>query len=180
MAKPQRFARDDWVALGLQLLAREGAEALTLERLTEAAVRTRGSFYHHFADHADFLAALGAAWLKKCTDDVISESEAARGARRQTLAKRAARIDHKLERELRRLAAREPVIAAIVQASDQKRIAYVARLFRSELGLPANEALARARIEHCAFVGAQMVFPDADARFRLRLEATLGRTLWRA
>ena len=175
-----RIARADWIELGLHLLAKRGPEALTLERLTEAAGKTRGSFYHHFEDHPDFLGALAERWREE-TDSAIAEAEAAAaaGRRRETLARRSAKIDHALERELRRLAASEPIIAAAVAEVDERRINYVARLFRAELGLDANEALARARIQHCAFVGAQMVFPDADERFRLKLEAALGRTLWR-
>ncbi|NWG54123.1 MAG: TetR/AcrR family transcriptional regulator [Hydrogenophilaceae bacterium] len=179
-AKP-RYERDDWIELGLALLSRHGPEALTLERLTDAAKKTRGSFYHHFEDHRAFLEALGECWLERETDEPIALAEAARlsGKRRETLARRAATIDHALERNLRRLAASEPVIAAIVAESDARRIAYLVRLFRSELGLDAADALARARIQHCAFVGAQMVFPDADERFRLKHEATMKRTLWR-
>ena len=86
---------------------------------------------------------------------------------------------HAFERELRRLAAKEPVIANVVAQSDERRIAYLVRLFRSELGLDSAEALARARVQHAFFVGAQMVFPEADARFRLNLQKTLGATLWR-
>ena len=175
-----RFGREDWVGLGLALLGRRGPEALTLERLTEAAGKTRGSFYHHFTDHAAFLAALAARWLAE-DDAVIALVDAAAraGKRRETLARRAAKIDHALERELRRLAASEPVIAKAVARSDQRRIAYLVRLFRSELGLDEAAALTRARLQHCAFVGAQMVFPDANERFRLKLEAMLGATLWR-
>lgn len=176
-----RFARDDWVDLGLAMLAKHGPEALTLERVTEAAAKTRGSFYHHFEDHNAFLAALAERWLAEETDAVIALTEAAAraGMRRETLARRAAKVDHALERQLRRLAASAPVIAEAVARADQRRIEYVARLFRSELGLGQTEALARARIEHCVFVGAQMVFPSADERFLLTLAATLGRTLWR-
>lgn len=175
------MARADWIRLGLALLAKHGPEALTLERLTEAANKTRGSFYHHFEDHAAFLAALGAQWLAEETDAVIALAEAAArtGKRREALARRAAIIDHALERQMRRLAAGTPAIAEIVATSDTRRIAYAARLFRSELGLDPADAMARARIQHCAFVGAQMVFPDADERFRLKHEATTKRTLWR-
>jgi AcrR family transcriptional regulator len=183
MAKPKpRFGREDWIELGLSLLGRHGPEALTLERLTEAADKTRGSFYHHFEDHQAFLAALGAYWLAREIDQKIADidRQALAGARRETLARHAAGIDHALERELRRLAAKEPVIADVVAQSDERRIAYLVRLFRSELGLAADEALARARVQHAYFVGAQMVFPDADARFRLKLQKTLGATLWRA
>ncbi|WP_395644862.1 TetR/AcrR family transcriptional regulator [Terricaulis sp.] len=180
MAKPKpRFGREDWVTLGLSLLAREGPEALTLERVTAAARKTRGSFYHHFEDHAAFLAALGARWL---TDDaaIYAQADAAtlKGKRRETLARRTADIDHALERNLRRLAASEPAIADAVAESDARRIAYLVRIFRNEVGVGADEALARARAQHCFFVGVQMVFPDADARFRLRLQASMGATLW--
>ena len=45
MAKPKpRLGREDWIGLGLMLLARHGPEALTIERLTDAANKTRGSF----------------------------------------------------------------------------------------------------------------------------------------
>jgi AcrR family transcriptional regulator len=181
MAKVKpRFRREDWIELGLSLLAEHGPDALTIERLTEAAAKTRGSFYHHFVDHRAFLAALGEHWLER-DGAIIAQAEAAlrTGERRETLARKTADIDHPLERALRRLAAGEPVIAEAVARSDERRIAYLVRLFRSELGLDAAEALARARVQHAFFVGAQMVFPDADARFRLKLQKTLGATLWR-
>lgn len=182
MAKPKpRFGRGNWIELGLSVLSRHGAEALTLERITAAASKTRGSFYHHFADHAAFLAALGEAWLERDTKAVIQEADRAlkSGQRREALARQTASIDHALERELRRLAATERVIAEAIARSDEQRINYLVRLFRSELGLSPDDALARARIQHCFFVGAQMVFANADARFRLRLQKTLGATLWR-
>jgi AcrR family transcriptional regulator len=182
MAKARaRFERDDWINLGLVQLAKHGPEALTLEQLTEAARKTRGSFYHHFNDHAEFLIELAERWLTRETDEVIALAEAAApaGNRRETLARRAAIVDHALERQMRRLAAGEPAIAEIVAESDHRRIAYVAKIFETELALDPADALARARIQHCAFVGAQTVFPNADERFRLKHEATMKRTLWR-
>jgi AcrR family transcriptional regulator len=175
------MGRAKWIELGLSLLARSGPEALTLERLTEAAKKTRGSFYHHFEDHQSYIAALGRHWLKREIEDKIAEIDtlAAGGNRREALARHAASINHALERELRRLAATEPAIAAIMARSDELRIAYLVRLFRSELGLDNTEAVARARVQHCYFVGLQMVFPDADARFQLRLQKALGAALWR-
>ena len=186
MAKPKprpksRFGREDWIELGLTLLSKHGPEALTVERLTEAARKTRGSFYHHFEDHPAFLAALGARWREHSTEAPIAQADAAlkAGKRRDALARSTAEIDHALERNIRRLAASEPAVAREVARTDQLRIDYLARLFRSELGLSAEDALQRARIQHSYFVGAQMVFPDADARFRLALQKTLGATLWR-
>jgi AcrR family transcriptional regulator len=180
MPRAARFGRLDWIDIGLELL-RRGPEHMTLERLTEATGKTRGSFYHHFENHQAFLAAIAARWQETGTEAPIAEADAAQraGKRRETLARRTVEVDHALERNLRRLAASEPVIAAAIEHVDEMRIAYVARLFRSELGLPADEALTRARLQHCAFVGAQMVFPGADRRFLLKLQAVLGGTLWR-
>lgn len=178
VAKTARFEREDWLSLGLKVLAREGPEALTLERLTAAARKTRGSFYHHFPDHDAFLAALAAHWRKTSVETNIAAAEAARG-KRETLARRTAALDHALERNMRRLGASAPLIAEEVARVDLMRIAYLKALFQTELGLGAEDALARARIQHAYFVGAQMVFPDADDRFRLRLQKTLGATLWK-
>lgn len=175
-----RFGREDWIELGLSLLGRRGPEALTLERLTAAAKKTRGSFYHHFEDHSAFLKALGEHWLAQEIDAKIAEIDklTVAGTRREVLARHAAQIDHAMERELRRLAASEPVIATIVARGDERRIAYLVRLFRSELGLDAAEALARARIQHSFFIGVQTLFAD-DPRLYLNLQKTLGATLWR-
>ena len=38
-----RYKKEDWLSLGERLLAEEGPPALTVERLTVAAERTRGS-----------------------------------------------------------------------------------------------------------------------------------------
>ncbi len=182
IAKPKsRFGREDWIALGTELLGKQGPEALTIERLTEAAKKTRGSFYHHFEDHQAFLSALGAHWLATEIDGKIAEIDklAVGGKRGEALARHAAQIDHKFERELRRLAASEQVVAEVVEKSDERRIAFLVRLFRSEMGLDSAEALSRARLQHCFFVGLQSVFPDAEPRFFLSLQKAMGAALWR-
>jgi AcrR family transcriptional regulator len=43
----------------------EGPAALTIERLTAAARRTRGSFYHRFADRDAFVRALMERWREQ-------------------------------------------------------------------------------------------------------------------
>ena len=53
-----RFSKTHWLELGQALLKFEGPGALTLERLTESAGKTRGSFYHHFKSKDDILDAV--------------------------------------------------------------------------------------------------------------------------
>ena len=40
--------RREWLDAGLELLADEGAPAVTIERLTGKLGVTKGSYYHHF------------------------------------------------------------------------------------------------------------------------------------
>ncbi|WP_328990565.1 TetR/AcrR family transcriptional regulator [Kribbella sp. NBC_01245] len=51
-------AREDWVRVGLGVLAREGAPGVTIERLTGELGVSKGSFYHHFKGAGGFKTAL--------------------------------------------------------------------------------------------------------------------------
>lgn len=53
-----RTSKRDWLEAGLQILATQGAPALTIERLTAALGLTKGSFYHHFQGLPGYKAAL--------------------------------------------------------------------------------------------------------------------------
>jgi AcrR family transcriptional regulator len=66
---------DDWLAAAFGILAREGAGALTVERLTDALGVTKGSFYHHFASRDDLKLRLLGYWEERLTSDVIAETE---------------------------------------------------------------------------------------------------------
>ena len=160
----KRFRKGDWLALGLAQLVAEGAAGLTVERLCEAARRTRGSFYHHFADHDAFLRDLLARWRTLHTDDVIAavEAEGDGPNRPQTLHDLAIRLDHKLDLAIRRFAYANPIAAEQVRAVDDTRLGYLTKLYRETAGTTEAEASALARLEYAAFVGAQILWPDAD------------------
>ena len=57
-----RFEKSEWLKLAQDVLKSDGPAALTLERLTTAAGKTRGSFYHHFNSRDEFLRALMLDW----------------------------------------------------------------------------------------------------------------------
>lgn len=165
-----RFGRDDWLRLGLAALADGGEPGLRLEAITGRAGKTRGSFYHHFETHDDFIAALVSAWKTQNTDALIAEAEgedtAVASARK--LNALAAGLDHRLDRAVRRLSARHPAAAEAVATVDAARIAYLRQLQAD----PASEASADyALIEYAVFVGIQTILPDSQPA---RLEA-LGR-----
>jgi len=161
-----RYRKDDWLELGARLLASEGAAALTLERLTAAAGRTRGSFYHHFADRDAFLMALMDRWRNEVLvvdgrryEEAQTPAEVKKLMREQYL-----RMDHAFERAARRFAANEPIVRAAVDEIDRARMeggACVLSHLRPELDDPQAAAI----VQYATLVGLQWLVADpADPR----------------
>ena len=71
-----RLTRSDWIRHGLATLAKDGANALKVGPMADGLKVSRGSFYWHFRDIADFRAQLLQAWQEQATDRVIEELEA--------------------------------------------------------------------------------------------------------
>lgn len=59
--------RDGWLSTGLLVVAGAGLSGLRVDSLAAAASVTKGSFYHHFVDLADFRRSLLAHYEEQCT-----------------------------------------------------------------------------------------------------------------
>ena len=57
-----RLSIDDWIDLGLALLAKEGVSAIKIDRLCARMGVTKGSFYWHFTDLQAYMEALAERW----------------------------------------------------------------------------------------------------------------------
>lgn len=167
-----RFRQQDWLALGLTELTRHGAAGLTVEHLCAVAGRTRGSFYHHFADHDAYIRALMERWKAVHTDAVIAAVEAAPPPDRpQSLHTLASHLDHRIDIAVRRLAAAHPIAADMVRRVDEARIAFVAALYRAQGQDRPERAETFARLEYALFVGFQVLWPDASPASLLDIKA---------
>ncbi len=171
MKTGERLTRDAWFEIGLQLLATEGEKALTIDRLCQTADRTKGSFYHHFKSHDEFVTALLAYWQFECTNRIIVKVEQLEDLsdRRRELDRLAASVDSRLERAIRRWSGVDERVQFMLKQVDEQRIQYLAKLIR-ELGQPTEEmAYELAVIEYAAFVGLQQLFPEAESQWIERL-----------
>lgn len=159
-----RLTRHDWIASGLRTLATEGASALKVGALATAMGVSRGSFYWHFRDFADFRAKLLASWRDRTVDQVIREFEAEpAGPRRlQRLVKRAFFGRRGLDRAIRIWAADEPDVATMVAAVDARRVAYMAELLIAS-GIDGAEAQPRAAFIYWAYLGQAIVMDPSSA-----------------
>ena len=160
-SKADRLTKSDWIDHGLRALARRGPAALKVGPLAEALKVSRGSFYWHFRDIADFRAQLLAAWRERSVDNVIRDlTTQAEPDRLKYLMRRAFSIKLILERAVRAWAVEDKEAAAAVEAVDAGRAAYIAGLLTAA-GVEEGRAVARARFIYWAYLGQAVV---ADAR----------------
>lgn len=144
----QRFNREDWLALALDTLSKRGNSRLTIDRLVADLGVTKGSFYWHFENRADFIQKLLEYWAIKFTHDFIDQINALEGGANERLyglmelltTSDASQYDV----AVRAWAAQEPAVAIVVRRVDMTRLGYIKSLFR-ELGFEGDELTIRSR-----------------------------------
>ena len=180
MSARPRLAREDWVGHGLAELSARGTEAIKLEETCASAGRTRGSFYHHFADHGAFLTALAQGWADSQTEALAPNPNATAEAAAASLTEAALQIDYRLELAIRELARRTPEVAAIVAATDARRLEILTDIYAARFDLDRTRAGQYAMLEYAAFCGIILIQPDMEAGAQTQLAALYDETVRRA
>ena len=159
----KRLTREDWLDTGLNRLADSGPSALTLDRMCEYTQKTKGSFYHHFQDHAEFISDLAQLYRQRTTLDIIEQTQSGESEQRlYDLNQLATALNPRLEIEIRRLASAHPSVETILNQVDSDRLSYLVELYESQ-GISKDLAKSIARIEYAAFIGHNMIWPTASA-----------------
>jgi AcrR family transcriptional regulator len=115
-AMTDRLTKSDWIRHGLATLAKDGANALKVGPMADGLKVSRGSFYWHFEDIADFRAQLLQSWQEQACDRVIETSKPEDRPDRLKQLMRAA-SKRSLDRTIRSWAAEDRAVAAIVARS---------------------------------------------------------------
>lgn len=149
----KRLIRDDWLAAGERLLATQGPEALKAEPMARHMATTKGSFYWHFRDVADFHAQLLARWRSAATAalDAAKDTAGTPAARLRALAEALADPDpdRATEAAIRTWAGAHTGARETLAGVDRARRAAL-------LGLLADNGISNpemARIVHAAALG---------------------------
>ncbi|TCC59527.1 TetR/AcrR family transcriptional regulator [Kribbella pittospori] len=155
--------RTEWLEAGFELLADEGAPAVTIERLTGKLGVTKGSYYHHFKGAAGYRTALLEYFEARYTTRMIDTVE------REPDAEPAAKLLHLLqlvlsdlstaglEIAIRAWALQDPEVRAAQERVDRARTAYLKELCR---GLKADVDADRfAELLYLILIGAEQVLP---------------------
>ena len=155
--------RVEWLDAGLELLATEGAPAVTIERLTGELGVTKGSYYHHFKSAAGFKTALLEYFEAQFTARLIETIE------REPTVKPARKLQHllrlvlsdpdnaALEIAIRAWALQDPEVRAAQERVDEARTAYLKELCHElEADVDADRF---AQLLYLILIGAEQVLP---------------------
>jgi AcrR family transcriptional regulator len=157
-AMDDRLTKSDWIEHGLRTLADEGANALKVGPMATGLNVSRGSFYWHFRDAADFRSQVLRCWQERMTEQVIRDLEEAKAEpdRLKHFLRRAFATKRSLERAIRSWAAEDKDVAATVAAVDTRRVSYIAEMLVAA-GVESRRALPRAAFMYWAYLGQPIV-----------------------
>jgi AcrR family transcriptional regulator len=135
----QRLDAKAWTDAGLSVLAETGIDAVRVEPLARLLAVTKGSFYWHFKDRADLLAAMLVSWRRQATLKIIERIERSQRAPLEklrqlidlpVLAKTSGR-GASLELAIRLWAKSDASAAEAIAEIDQQRLTHIAGLLKA-------------------------------------------------
>jgi AcrR family transcriptional regulator len=152
--------RTQWLSAGLDALRARGVAGVRIERLAAGLGITKGSFYWHFKDRRELLAALLEFWAREMTDVEFERIRTLRGGLAQRLLALAQDVLEKgvgrYDPAVRAWARTDRKAAAAVGRVDRRRLRALARFFRDG-GFGAGEARTRARLFYTFLLGEPQV-----------------------
>lgn len=179
---PPRLSRETWVAAALEQLATAGEAAVKVEPLARTLRVTKGSFYWHFRDRRELLAAALRRWEADETTAIAGVVESGGGGATSRLLRlfeiAFERRIMTLEVALRRWAQRDRGARTVVERVDRRRLAYLRDLFMAG-GLDVREAKARSFLAYALLFGESFVRWPRDEGKRAALVRSCGDILLR-
>jgi AcrR family transcriptional regulator len=137
-----RLSKEDWLEKSLAILAAKGPSRMRIDEIAGALGVTKGSFYHHFADHGDFVYSIVKHWDDKYNREVASKPELQRGTPQERLWHlMVAIVDYGLadfDTAIRFWAEIDSKVRSLVENGDRFRLTFVRTLF-SEMGFTNTE-----------------------------------------
>jgi AcrR family transcriptional regulator len=164
MPSKSRLSRDRWIEAALDALANGGVAAVAVEPLAAHLGVTKGSFYWHFRDRDELLAAALEEWEERGTERLIKQLDQIADPR-ERLTEWARRVLSADKAQLAALhaAAEHPIVSPVLRRTTERRIQYLAALLQ-EAGVPRSAARRRARLLYSADLGLYQIARALDAR----------------
>jgi AcrR family transcriptional regulator len=166
-ARKVRLDAQTWVHGALAMIGAQGLAALSVESLATELGVTKGSFYWHFANRDALIAAALERWEELATQAVIDAAERG-GSPRERLSLLLEIVVRPIPEDAIEAAIvnapSDPLVAPVVRRVTQRRLAYLASIFR-DLGFGRAVAARRAYTAYAAYLGMlQLEVDDAQHR----------------
>ncbi len=155
----ERLTKEQWLKHGLKTLAQAGFTELKADKLCKSLGVSRGSFYWHFKNLADFHSAVLAYWQQVAVASTIEsiENQSDDPLQKLRLLIGVAKAgDRSLEQAIRAWAFSDSMVKQTVQQIDQQAEGYVAQLL-IQSGLDGSTAALRADIFYSSYIGRLML-----------------------
>lgn len=135
-ANPSEYAQRRYLDAGLTVLSAEGHAGLKLAAVCSATNTTTGSFYHAFANWADFTSALIRYWRDEQSQRLIAGARDIADPRERLFALLdiGLRLPHATEAAIRVWAAHDAEVFAIQETVDRERRDIIADTYFEVLG----------------------------------------------
>src|SRR5215813_13306198 len=166
-----------WIKAGFAELAKTGVEGVRVEVLAKNLGVTKGGFYRRFRDRAALLTDMLEDWragrIAAIEQQASLDGETARDRLKALIRLYSERMNTEgmaIELAIRQWARSDDAAAAAVASVDAARLQNVAQLYR-QLGLPADDAQARAVLFYAFIFGQSLLVLDESARKRTSLTA---------
>lgn len=164
MATPRtQLDRGHWIEGAIEVLAREGVAGLRVEVLAKRCGVTKGSFYWHFKDRQDLLAAVLEHWREGRIRDIEKITTVSPGHEREQLhfaikvyGTSRNRKGVSIELAVRDWARHDPQAAAVVEAVDLYRLECTRKLFVAA-GMSDAEAKSRSLLLYACVFGLSLM-----------------------
>ncbi|CCO24853.1 TetR/AcrR family transcriptional regulator [Maridesulfovibrio hydrothermalis] len=155
-----RHSADDLLDAGLNLLAAESIARLTIDGLCKRLGVTKGSFYHHFKNRADYLERMLEHWVQVWTIGRMKEFESNGSAqeRYKKMIDVAVNYSMDVEISIRAWAQRDSLARKYLQKVDSIRMDYLCSIFEEICG-DSKRAKLLSKIDYMLFVGSRMISP---------------------
>jgi AcrR family transcriptional regulator len=169
-----QLSRTQWLDQGLLTLADKGPQYVKIDVLCQELGVTKGSFYHHFNHHADFVSALLDHWESTHTRQLIEAVASATTAseRAERLSQLVYSKDMRPEVAMRAWGKSHPEVAARVNAVDTQRLQYLTELAVS-MGANEKQAKLLARMGYAQLVGIQHLSEHITADDAVEMDQAL-------
>ena len=172
MNKPKRKnlkpedRRSQFLDCAEALFFTKGYDDTSIQDVLNMAGVSKGGFYHHFKSRDAFLAAMIEAWQSTSLASLATrlQNEDSADGKRKIMRGVSLEWDGAFERQLRILAAQEPIVAKLLSQVDELRIQGLAGMI-ALLQPDVDDPAAFAFVQYAAIVGGQMLLSsDQDAR----------------